>query len=275
MFDLEKTYITESLEKNRRQKSLEQIWKLDRKMEMESKKVSESTENVTKNEQKDFSLETSLLNAEYDITRLIDQRNALSSSVLYEFVPATKIKGMEDFILESDHYKYYDNSEFPVRIEREYDFNFPKHLDVYTYEQSNHTDFIAPKKGSTGVFNYYLMDGGSVLPILALDIQPGHRILDMCAAPGGKSILALQTLYPSYVLSNDITSSRVDRIYKVFKQFLYDFNEKWIKNKKIRISNSDARNLSEDNFDRVIVCIFFINSGFLIIILIGRCTLYH
>lgn len=27
-----------------------------------------------------------------------------------------------------------------------------------------------------------------------LDVQPGTRMLDLCAAPGGKSVVALQTL---------------------------------------------------------------------------------
>lgn len=40
------------------------------------------------------------------------------------------------------------------------------------------------------------MDGASLLPVLALDVKPGDRVLDMCAAPGGKSLLVLQTLMP-------------------------------------------------------------------------------
>lgn len=40
------------------------------------------------------------------------------------------------------------------------------------------------------------MDAGSILPVLALGLKPGDRVLDMCAAPGGKSYVCLQTLYP-------------------------------------------------------------------------------
>ncbi|KAG5875501.1 hypothetical protein JTB14_036947 [Gonioctena quinquepunctata] len=97
------------------------------------------------------------------------------------------------------------------------------------------------------------MDGGSVLPILALDIKPGHRVLDMCASPGGKSLLAIQTLYPECVVSNDVSKSRLDRIESVYKQFLYDFEDKWLDSEKIKLTKTDARYIIEDNFDRILV----------------------
>jgi NOL1/NOP2/sun family putative RNA methylase len=34
---------------------------------------------------------------------------------------------------------------------------------------------------------YYLQDAAAQLPVLILDPQPGERVLDMCAAPGGKT----------------------------------------------------------------------------------------
>jgi len=43
------------------------------------------------------------------------------------------------------------------------------------------------------------MDGSSVLPVIALDVEPGCRVLDLCAAPGGKSLTILQTLLPGNV----------------------------------------------------------------------------
>lgn len=43
------------------------------------------------------------------------------------------------------------------------------------------------------------MDAASLLPVLALNIQPTESVLDMCAAPGGKTLAILQTIYPSKV----------------------------------------------------------------------------
>lgn len=44
-----------------------------------------------------------------------------------------------------------------------------------------------------GLLGYYLMDAASVLPCLALNVQEGHNVLDLCAAPGGKTLALLQT----------------------------------------------------------------------------------
>ena len=40
------------------------------------------------------------------------------------------------------------------------------------------------------------MDAASILPVLALNLTPGCSVLDVCAAPGGKSLAMLQTLLP-------------------------------------------------------------------------------
>lgn len=50
----------------------------------------------------------------------------------------------------------------------------------------------------------------SALPVIALDPQPGELILDMCAAPGGKSALtAMVTEDQAIIVSND---KRIDRL---------------------------------------------------------------
>ncbi len=36
--------------------------------------------------------------------------------------------------------------------------------------------------------DYYCMDGACILPIIALDVQPFHSVLDLCSAPGGKAL---------------------------------------------------------------------------------------
>lgn len=46
---------------------------------------------------------------------------------------------------------------------------------------------------SLGLLDYYLMDAASLLPVLALNVQPGDFVLDLCAAPGGKTLALLQT----------------------------------------------------------------------------------
>ncbi|XP_045626099.1 5-methylcytosine rRNA methyltransferase NSUN4 isoform X2 [Procambarus clarkii] len=70
------------------------------------------------------------------------------------------------------------------------------------------------------VMDYYALDGASLLPVLALDLQPGDRVLDLCAAPGGKTLIALQSLLPGLVVSNDMFESRINRLHRVLKQYI-------------------------------------------------------
>lgn len=67
-----------------------------------------------------------------------------------------------------------------------------------------------------------MFDGGSILPVLALDVQAGDVVLDMCAAPGGKALTILQTLMPRVVVANDLMESRLNRIHNVIDQYLSD-----------------------------------------------------
>jgi hypothetical protein len=44
---------------------------------------------------------------------------------------------------------------------------------------------------------FYSLDGASLFPALALDPKPGHRVLDMCSAPGGKALVLAGLLFSS------------------------------------------------------------------------------
>ncbi|KAF5291402.1 hypothetical protein FQR65_LT01712 [Abscondita terminalis] len=246
LFNLEKGYIADAVSKKRQIRYLEKIWKTEESVCQTKSKV------LHKNKTKNLSLEESLSNAHIDSSRLINEDSMLSTSILSQFLPATRIKGKEGWIMESDHIKYFDQNT-SVNSIKEYDFHFPEHLNVYCYERDNFSKFEGPKRGDTGVYNYYLMDGGSVLPVLALDIKPGDKVLDMCAAPGGKSLLALQTLYLDHLVCNDLSISRVNRILNVLEQYFYDLDEKWMKTNRLKVIQSDGRLLQKENYDRVLV----------------------
>lgn len=193
---------------------------------------------------------------EYDpetANRIVDSSYGTAS--LYEYIPATKLKGMEDWVFESDHYKYYkaEDSEFPIEIETEMDVTIPEHLHLYTFEMGNISMFPRAKKSVTGVSSHFHMDGASILPAIFLDIQPGNRVLDACAAPGGKSMMMLQTMYPNVLVSNDLSPSRVKRIKSLFGEFLIDFDQDWL-NKRCFVTETDARALDEyGQYDKVLV----------------------
>lgn len=99
--------------------------------------------------------------------------------------------------------------------------------------------------------DYFLMDGASLLPVLALDVKPGDVVLDMCAAPGGKSLAILQTLAPKLLVCNDQSPSRVQRIHKVMSQFLYDYKKDW--KGMLKVQQGDGTCMGERGyFDKVI-----------------------
>lgn len=82
----------------------------------------------------------------------------------------------------------------------ELDQSFPKNLSIFTFDNEDIRDFSSPKSDSIGLMNYYCMDGASLLPIFALDIKKGDKILDLCSSPGGKALAMLQTLLPGNII---------------------------------------------------------------------------
>lgn len=56
-------------------------------------------------------LEQSLAQAEIDTSRIIDPSMGVTAESLYQYIPATQLKGMDEWIPESLYYSYY-NSEY-------------------------------------------------------------------------------------------------------------------------------------------------------------------
>lgn len=48
------------------------------------------------------------------------------------------------------------------------------------------------------------MDCASILPVIALDLRPNDRVLDMCAAPGGKALAIAQCLIAGQYSSRSV-----------------------------------------------------------------------
>ncbi|XP_008547250.1 5-methylcytosine rRNA methyltransferase NSUN4 [Microplitis demolitor] len=197
-------------------------------------------------------LEEDLKSPKVDENRIVKPSVGLTSTALHEFIPATELKGLDDYILESDQYQYYkDGSDFEIKVEKETTLNFPEHLKIFTFEEGNNSRFPTPRRGPNGNFDYYLMDGGSILPVLALDLKPGDTMLDMCAAPGGKSLVALQTLYPRVLVCNDVKLSRLNDLDGVMHEYLGDLDH-W--DGRLFLTNQDARAIEDkDIYNKILV----------------------
>lgn len=67
---------------------------------------------------------------------------------------------------------------------------------------------------------YYIQEPSAMLPAALLCAQPGDRVLDLCAAPGGKSTQLLDDMRDQGLLvSNDISASRAKAIVKNVERF--------------------------------------------------------
>ena len=62
---------------------------------------------------------------------------------------------------------------------------------------------------------YYLQEPSAMAPAAFLPVEPGDRVLDLCAAPGGKSTaLAAKLQGDGILISNDISASRCKPLLK-------------------------------------------------------------
>lgn len=62
---------------------------------------------------------------------------------------------------------------------------------------------------------YYLQEPSAMTPASRLPVEPGDRVLDLCAAPGGKATeLAAKLQGRGFLLANDISASRAGGLLK-------------------------------------------------------------
>ncbi len=62
---------------------------------------------------------------------------------------------------------------------------------------------------------YYIQEPSAMVPVECLDVQPGERVLDLCAAPGGKSTqIAAKLQQQGLLVSNDPSAERAKALVK-------------------------------------------------------------
>ncbi|XP_067260026.1 tRNA (cytosine(34)-C(5))-methyltransferase, mitochondrial isoform X1 [Chanodichthys erythropterus] len=67
---------------------------------------------------------------------------------------------------------------------------------------------------------YYLLNAASLLPVLTLNVKEGENVLDLCAAPGGKSLAILQAATPGLLHSNELDKHRYDWLLKTLESYV-------------------------------------------------------
>ena len=103
-----------------------------------------------------------------------------------------------------------------------------------------------------GLQQPYYLDEASLQAALALDVHPGHTVLDACAAPGGKTlVLALHLAGTGELTANDRSSSRRSRLHRVLRGHLSEEHRC-----VITVTGHDAARwglYEQDRFDRILL----------------------
>lgn len=110
----------------------------------------------------------------------------------------------------------------------------------------------APARDAAGLLRWYLLDAASILAVEALAVPPGARVLDMCAAPGGKAWqLACPLAESGELVANDRSAARRARLARVLDDYLPPDVRA-----RVRVTGHDATRWSlfeRDAYDRVLV----------------------
>lgn len=96
----------------------------------------------------------------------------------------------------------------------------PSHLLPYAYHLSGYNFLEGMKTFQRGWFQ--VQDVSSMLAVEAADVRPEMFVLDVCAAPGGKSLLAADKMQGTgCVLARDLTQQKIEKIEENVKRLGY------------------------------------------------------
>lgn len=92
-----------------------------------------------------------------------------------------------------------------------------------------------PERQESGLLKEYFMDPASILIAQQLPLENAERVLDMCAAPGGKSLVLLSKLSEvapdAEFIANEVSGPRRDALTKVIQNYIPMESRKkvWVK----------------------------------------------
>lgn len=102
-----------------------------------------------------------------------------------------------------------------------------------------------------GLRKNYIMDLASIVAAKNLPIEPDDFVLDMCSAPGGKSLILLEQLSSGELWCNEISANRRDKLKSVIQNYVpKEFRE------KVFIKGKDGTRYGinfADTFDKILV----------------------
>lgn len=112
------------------------------------------------------------------------------------------------------------------------------------------------QKSENGHYNFYVMDPASVLVALTLEAKATDDVLDMCAAPGGKSLILAEQMrlnqdeIAGTLISNEMSESRRERLMRVMHEYIPKEQRLFISVKGLDANQYGLRN--PESFDRIL-----------------------
>ncbi len=117
------------------------------------------------------------------------------------------------------------------------------------------TDFKI-EKNADNLYPFYVMDPASILVACALDPKANDQVLDLCAAPGGKTLVIAEQMYADdkqiegSLISNEYSESRRERLTRVLHEYVPKEKRMFIHVKGLDGNQYGLRN--PDTFDRIL-----------------------
>ncbi len=98
----------------------------------------------------------------------------------------------------------------------------------------------------------YVMDGASIRAAQALQVKSGESVLDLCAAPGGKTLILLEALQgKGSLVANELSSARRRRLDEVLRTHVPEEFQRLV-----RITGFDGNQFGlkkKNEFDKVLL----------------------
>ncbi|MBN3277827.1 NSUN4 methyltransferase, partial [Polyodon spathula] len=177
-----------------------------------------------------------------------------------ELIKGLELQGARDFVYEAQARTWSNEVPLSSQVGEGVEMaaateppSLSPNIKCFTFPKGDITAFSPARLDGSGLLGYYLLDAASVLPVLALDVQPGHTVLDLCAAPGGKTLAIIQTQACWRLAANDSSVSRTGRLRRILQSYI---PREHSTEDRVRITSFDGRRwgeLESNTFDRVLV----------------------
>lgn len=161
------------------------------------------------------------------------------------------IDDFEAFKNACEREKVYTVRKNPLKAREDFETALNKNFESVERAEWNPNIYRLPGAEKAGdnlmhwTGEYYVQEEPAALPVTVLDPQPGEKVLDTCAAPGGKSTqIAARMENNGEVVANDVSKKRMKAMHA---------NTYRTGSAAIRTTTYEAQSFPSREFDRVLV----------------------